>query len=192
MIRRAGRAFVATGLLVTVCAVSPPAFAADNRLMVNINSGACMAVPGSSTQQGASLIQWSCNQVNLDQQWQLSTVSTNVLNLINANSGQCLAVPGSSTTRGVSLIQWPCNAANHDQQWTVTTTDPNSFTTLVNVNSGQCLAVPGASSTDGTSLIQWTCNNSSEQNWRLCPPSSRLIPHHLTGAAARRTTPTHG
>ncbi len=49
---------------------TPPAFGGNNINILNLNSGQCLAVPGSSTTPGTQLVQWTCTG-GTEQQWAL-------------------------------------------------------------------------------------------------------------------------
>ncbi|MEU3353998.1 RICIN domain-containing protein [Streptomyces sp. NPDC037389] len=134
----------------------------------NASSGHCLAVPGSSLENGKGLIQWGCD-IWRDQQWQFEyAFSSDVISyyrIRNENSGQCLAVPGASTTAGTQVIQWPCGT-QPDHYWGIEFTSNGKR--LVNWNSKQCLAVPGASTVQGEKVVQWPCSSTlPDHYWRF-------------------------
>ncbi|GAA2933630.1 hypothetical protein GCM10020221_31720 [Streptomyces thioluteus] len=133
----------------------------------NANSAHCLAVPGSSMENGRGLIQWGCD-VWRDQQWQFeyafSSGAISYYRVRNDNSGQCLAVPGASTTAGTQVVQWPCGT-QPDHYWGVEYTANGKR--LVNWNSRQCLAVPGASTAQGDKVVQWPCNTLPDHYWNF-------------------------
>ena len=83
--------------------------------IVDHNSGLTLGVLGSSTAQGAQVVQWSSNG-NTDQQWSLTDVGNGYYNIVDRNSGMVLGVASSSTTPGADVVQWSSNG-NTDQQW---------------------------------------------------------------------------
>ena len=132
--------------------------------LVNRNSGKVMDVSGSSTADGANIVQNS-NQASTSQQWQLVATGTGYLKLVNRNSGKVLDVPASSTTAGTQLIQYTDNGGAN-QQWQLNDAGGGYFT-LVNHNSGLLADVYHASTADGSAVIQWTSNGGANQQWQL-------------------------
>lgn len=87
---------------------------------VSVNSGQCEGVNGGSTDEGASIIQWPCNN-NTDQIWVYAWTGSYfygwpIWNIVNNRSGMCLGISGGSTQAGAHAIQWSCNG-NADQEW---------------------------------------------------------------------------
>ncbi|MFE0463234.1 RICIN domain-containing protein [Kitasatospora sp. NPDC058965] len=134
--------------------------------LVNVNSGMCLDVTGSSTTDGAQLVQWTCGAGKPNQQWQLVPVAAGTYQLVSVNSGKCLDVTGGSTTDGAQVIQWTCGTGKPNQQWQLVPVAGTGADQLVSVNSGKCLDVTGNSQTAGTPVIQWTCGTGKpNQQW---------------------------
>merc|ERR1719203_717024 len=75
--------------------------------------GKCLDVAGSSTNSGANVDLWSCNQ-GANQRWIYSG-----LQIMSASSGKCLDVAGGNTYNGANVEQWDCNGGGN-QQWVLT------------------------------------------------------------------------
>lgn len=145
---------------ILACATTSSAAPAAFWRLQNGHSNLCLGVSGSSTSNGAEVIQWSCDG-GAEQSWNfVPGPGTDQYTLHNSNSGQCLAIGGSSTAVGHGAIQWPCDGLS-DELW-----EYNQIDMLTNVNSGLCLAVPGSSTSNGTQVVQWTCQpTNADQFW---------------------------
>ncbi|GHE10647.1 serine/threonine protein kinase [Streptomyces alanosinicus] len=122
---------------------------------------ALCAGAGSSTTNGAKVIQWGCTSAQ-DERWVFeATTDSNgkrAYFLRNAYSGKCMG-PASSLASGAGIVQYTCNGAV-DQKWWY-----DSGTRAVrNVYSGKCLGL-GSKATKGSQLIQWTCNGAQDEKW---------------------------
>jgi hypothetical protein len=82
----------------------------------NAVSGDLLDVDGSSSSDGANVIQWPSNN-GWNQQWQLTPTGEKDSWIIkNRNSGKLLDVSGKSTSDGAQAIQWSANGG-HNQHW---------------------------------------------------------------------------
>lgn len=83
----------------------------------NVNSGKVADVDGSSTSDGANIIQWPWKGTD-NQKWDIIQNTDGTYRLENVNSGKVLDITGTSTTEGDQLIQ--AGWANEDwQKWTI-------------------------------------------------------------------------
>ncbi len=121
-------------------------------------SGQCLGV-GSSTSNGAPVIQWGCNGA-ADEQWYLWQTSASDGSIAyyvkNRYSGKCLGV-GSSLASGAGVIQYTCNEAT-DEMWWVEDEE------MQNVYSGKCIGT-GGNGYPGNQVIQWPCNGEYDEKW---------------------------
>ncbi len=124
-----------------------------------VHSQKCLEITGNSQTTEAKAVQSSCDQ-GANQQFQLTTVGTNMYQLKVSHSGQCLEVAGASTAPGTLLQQNTCTTGNH-QRFRMA----GSPSTLVAVHSGQCIDVAGGSTSNGARLVQWTCHGGPNQLW---------------------------
>lgn len=122
-----------------------------SRRLVNGN-GRCLDVYGSSTADGADLINYDCHTGN-NQKWTFAGME-----LVNRNSGSCIDVPGGNFVDGQDLQQYTCNDTAA-QKWTF---DPATRELKI---AGKCLDLTSSNTADGTRLQVWTCNGSSAQKW---------------------------
>ncbi len=131
---------------------------------LNQNSGQALDVNGSSTADGAGIIQWPQNGGN-NQQWIITDNGGGYYKITNRNSGKALDVDMSSTTAAAGIIQWPWNGGN-SQQWQLTASSPGIYK-VINRNSGFALDVNGASTANGAGIIQWNTNTGTNQQWQI-------------------------
>lgn len=143
--------------------LTPPA-KATTFVLVNRRSGKAIDVPGSSTQQGTGLIQYT-RHGNNNQRWRLSDLGSRVYHVVNVNSSLLADVSGGSSADDTAIIQWP-NAGGTNQHWMLTDTGDGHFK-IVNVRSGKVMGVRGDAITDGAAIVQQTDNGSLSQQWRL-------------------------
>jgi uncharacterized protein (DUF1800 family) len=128
------------------------------------HSGKCLDVSGVSMDDGAPVIQWTCNG-GLNQRWTLQPASDGYYNLIAGHSGKLLDVAGVSTDDGASVIQWPANGGPN-QQWLPQPVSGGYYTLTVR-HSGKLLDISGVSMDDGAPAIQWPPNGGENQQWLL-------------------------
>jgi len=133
-----------------------------SHLIVNKLTG--MAVDnGSSTTQGAGVIQWGANG-GASQKWYFTQNSDTSWNIVNADSGMNLDDPNNSTTNGTQMIQWGSNGGSNQKWWV----DVQSDGTYKIWNQYSSDALDGSSSTtNGYALIQWGWNGGTQQRWLL-------------------------
>jgi alpha-L-fucosidase len=132
--------------------------------IINRNSGKCIDVTGSSTADGAQIVQWTYNGGN-NQQWQIIDVGGGYFRITNRNSGKSLDVNAQSTEDGAQLIQWPYGGGNN-QQWQLVDVG-GGYYEIVCKNSSKCADVTGASTADGAQIIQWTYAGGNNQQWQI-------------------------
>ncbi|BDI33545.1 alpha-1,2-mannosidase [Capsulimonas corticalis] len=135
---------------------------AGTHLIVNHANG--LAIDnGSTTTQGAGVIQWGPNGGSA-QKWTFTQNSDTSWNIVNQFSGQSLDVPGGSTTNGTQIIQWGANGGDN-QRWWVDIQPSGSYKIWNKANS---LALDDDNMTgNGSPLIQWTWNGGNNQLWNL-------------------------
>jgi hypothetical protein len=128
------------------------------------HSGKAIAVDGSSTADGAAIVQWTRND-GQNQQFQFLDSGGGFFRLRARHSGKVLDVLNFSTANGAQLIQWPdTNGTN--QQFQVIDTD-SGFVKLINRNSAKALDVWERSTADGARISQYTDNGGTNQQFQL-------------------------
>ncbi|MEA3178052.1 MAG: hypothetical protein QOI59_1575 [Gammaproteobacteria bacterium] len=118
--------------------------------------------PAFSGEGGTVLQQWTVNG-GLNQSWQLTNVSTNVVSLINKSSGLALEVSGASKSNSALVDQNPYTG-NPSQLWNVISVG-DGFYELTNVNSGQALDVDGGVTDTGAQIDQFPYKSVAWQQW---------------------------
>lgn len=132
--------------------------------LLNLNSGQALDVNGSSTANGANIIQWPQNGGN-NQQWIVTDNGGGYYKIINRNSGLALDVDGGSTANGAGIIQLPWTGGNN-QQWQLAAVTTGIFK-AINRNSSLALDVNGASTANGAGIIQWASSGAVNQQWTI-------------------------
>ncbi|WP_369142722.1 RICIN domain-containing protein [Streptomyces sp. R44] len=126
------------------------------------HSGKCADVADRSTADGAALIQWTCGNRSVNQEFWLKSAGNGRVQIVARYSGKCLAARDGSTADGAAIVQYACDGTAA-QQWSLI--GSGSTVQLAAVQSGKCLDVTNTSTSDGTPLIQWTCNTGLNQKW---------------------------
>ena len=118
---------------------------------------------GSSTVQGALMVQWGLNGGS-QQKWTFTQNSDTSWNIISQYSGQALDDPGSSTANGTQMVQWGANGGSNQKWWV----DVQSNGHYKIWNQASSLALDDDNSNaNGTPLIQWGWNGGANQLWIL-------------------------
>jgi Ricin-type beta-trefoil lectin domain-like len=118
--------------------------------------------PALSGAGGTVMQQWTVNG-GLNQSWQLTNVSPNVVSLINKSSGLALEVAGASKSNSALVDQNPYTGGA-SQLWNVISAGAG-FYELTNVNSGQALDVDGGVTTAGAQIDQFPYKSVAWQQW---------------------------
>jgi len=132
--------------------------------IINRNSNKSLDVNGSSTADGADIIQWDYWGGD-NQQWAFKPLGNGYYNIINKNSNKALEVSGSSTDGSAAIVQEDGNG-NADQQWQIINIG-FGYNKIINRNSGLSLDVNGRSTSNGGNIIQWYWNNGFNQQWQI-------------------------
>jgi hypothetical protein len=87
----------------------------DTYTVINQQSGKCLDVSGSSTSDGAAVVQFTCGG-GTNQQFTLRKVTysgndAHDYQLVARHSGKCVDVSGVSTAARAAVHQWTCNPA---------------------------------------------------------------------------------
>ena len=125
-------------------------------IVSNLNTGMCVAVPGTNSGSKATL--QACDRTDQKQEWNLQSGGE----LYNPLSGRCLSDPGNSTANNTQLDIENCAGAT-GQQWNLP-----AGQVLSGVN-GDCMDDYQASAANNTKVDLYTCNGSTSQNWTVNP-----------------------
>jgi arabinogalactan endo-1,4-beta-galactosidase len=131
-------------------------------VVTGVGSGSALDDPGSSTAPGTQM-DISTATGGANQNWTLSNLGNDVVDLINGASGMALETASGSTSNGAAVDQAPYTGATY-QQWWVVPVSPGIYS-LKNLNSGQFLDVVGAGTANGAPIDQWPSNGGSNQEW---------------------------
>ena len=130
------------------------------------HSGKCLDVYGGSTDDAATIIQWSCHG-GPNQRWRLEPTGDGYVRLIATHSGKALDVYGASTDDGAVLIQWPPHSGTN-QQWQLQPAG-SGYYSIAARHSGKMIDVDHALTSDGATILQWPANGGLNQQWLLRP-----------------------
>lgn len=142
-----------------------------------VHSGKCIDVAAASTQDGANVQQYSCNNTGA-QAFDLRFDNAGNYQIINANSKKHLDIVSAGTANGANVQQWSANGADN-QKYTIVDRGSGQFEIRAK-HSGKCLDIAGVSASDSANLQQWTCNSQSNQRFMFA---------HSNWSAGGGTTP---
>ncbi len=131
----------------------------------SVASGQALDVSGSSTANGAAIVQWPFGGGS-NQLWNFIPTSGGYYQIKNMDSGLDLNVTGGSTADGVAIVQWPFGSGGNDQWLPVRNADGSSM--FRNRNSGLLLDDPGGA-TQGGPLDQRGANGGVSEKFKVIP-----------------------
>ncbi|WP_405717980.1 family 43 glycosylhydrolase [Streptomyces sp. NBC_01537] len=143
-------------------AATPTAYTITNR-----NSGKCLDVSGSSTADGADVIQYTCNG-GANQKWRIEDQANDTSRLVNVATGKVLDTANCGTADGTNLQQWSW-LNNNCQKFRLIYTATGGWVRIVNENSGKVADVANCGTADGTDVRQWSWLSNACQQWQLTP-----------------------
>jgi hypothetical protein len=129
--------------------------------LVNVQSGLCLDVAGTSAMGGA-VQQWPCSG-QATQRWLVGTTAGGV-QLSVASTGSCLAVAGGASSAGAPVQQASCDGSPA-QTWTANDVGLSYY--VLEHGAGMCLDDTGGSIDAGVNMQQWSCNQLSPQIWHF-------------------------
>ncbi|WP_175416546.1 glycoside hydrolase family 97 catalytic domain-containing protein [Natrinema versiforme] len=126
------------------------------------HSGKYLDVEGGSTDDGATVHQWS-DEGQTSAHWIVDELSDERYRLRNENSGKYLDVEGGSIDDGADVHQW--SEADVDyQKWEIEHISDDEYR-VVNSHSAKVLAVENASVSDGANVHQSEWDDTENQRW---------------------------
>lgn len=132
--------------------------------VVSRHSGLALGIAGSSTADGAALVQ-TARGSQASQQFQFVSSGNGYYRMRVRHSGKVLDVFNFSTADGANIVQWSdLNGTN--QQWSAVDTG-SGYVKLVNRNSRKALDVWEWSTADGARISQYTDTGGANQQWQL-------------------------
>src|SRR5262245_30984577 len=190
---------LAAGVAVVIAASAAEAATIDPNgyyVLLARHSGKAISVDGSSTADGAAIVQFTRND-GQNQQFQFLDSGGGFFRLRARHSGKVLDVLNFSTADGAQLIQWPDTNGTNQQFQVIDTT--GGFVKLINRNSGKALDVWERSTADGARISQFTDNGGTNQQFQLVrvgdvnpnpnPPGAKQMAHIHRGLASGRSGP---
>src|SRR3954470_9976408 len=144
---------VGIGSVQTASAAAP---SAQHATIVGGQSGRCLDVPNSSTNNGTQVQLFDCGSAT-GQRWTYTASKQ----LTVYNGSKCLDANGRGTSNGTQVIIWDCNG-QPNQQWNL-----NANGTVTGVQSGLCVDATGAGTANGTKIVLWSCNGQGNQQWTV-------------------------
>ncbi|MEU1372120.1 RICIN domain-containing protein [Streptomyces triculaminicus] len=160
--KRAAAVLAAVGSLVMVTSTGSHA-QAYNININNYNSGKCLEIEDSSTDNGARAQQWDCRGQEGSIFHRIDVGPGDQFMLVNRLSGKCLEVADSRNDNGAPIQQWTCNKAVRGMLWVPT----GLAGVYLNYGSGKALEVENRSYSNGARIQQWEWAGENSQRWRL-------------------------
>jgi hypothetical protein len=137
--------------------------------LVSRNSGKCLSVSGSSSQDHAPAVQWNCAGL-ASQRWALEPVSDGYFQLVSVSSGKALVVQYGSLEDFAPVVQLS-PTGERNQQWALQPIGGDSFV-LIARHSGKALDVSAGSAADGAPIVQFIPYGGLSQQWTFRAPAS--------------------
>ncbi|WP_157631861.1 RICIN domain-containing protein [Catelliglobosispora koreensis] len=132
--------------------------------LVSRHSGKAIDIEGSSTSDGARVIQWSRGS-GQNQQFQFVSSGDGYYRIVARHSGKALDVYGWNASNGAEIRQW-ADANGTNQQWRPVDRG-GGYYSFVNRFSGKALDLWGWSTADGAPLSQYDNTGGVNQQWQL-------------------------
>ena len=132
----------------------------------NRNSGLYLDVSGSSTSDGANIVQWSFTGTK-NQQFEFSHLGNGEYRITPVHSGKSLDIQALSTTDGGNLYQWIYLGGKNQKFIAHAASD--GFYKLTAKHSGKILEVAGALTSAGANVQQWSDKGQNSGQWKLVP-----------------------
>ena len=127
-----------------------------------VSTGMCLAVPGSSINEGSPIIQWRCTS-GKEQKWRLQMIGNNLYQFINVNSGLALDVVDNSSVSG-SAVEQRSIVDEAYQAWSVLINTDGTYRIL---NNGNNLALGIQGAAEGSGFVVGTYVDTTSQNFRI-------------------------
>ncbi|MCX7746268.1 MAG: M6 family metalloprotease domain-containing protein [Clostridia bacterium] len=145
----------------------------DYYKIVNKNSNKCLDVYYASTDDGASLWQWSDNGSDA-QKWRIVEQSNGYYKLVSKVSNKCADVYYNGNQDGTKVHQWTDNGSDA-QMWALLD-DGNGYFRLLGKGSRKYLEISGGSIDDGALAQIWSGAEVNHQLWQIVKVESGATP----------------
>lgn len=126
-------------------------------------SGLCVEIADGSQIDGASAIQWPCDEEE-HQLFVFQSVDDGFYRIVAQHSSKCLTVENGSTAPGAFVVQDTCRDEAH-QLWKIV--GDGGTQQLKLKHSGKCLNNLMGTSDQGYDLIQWDCRGGESEFWSI-------------------------
>lgn len=157
--RTVGLLLATVATVTATLAASQPAQAEDPIVkLVSQQNGKCLQP--ATLDQGASVIQMTCNGTT-PQQWFISSVNSTRVHLRSKAAPTLCADAFGKAANGTPVIMWPCNSISNEN-WGFGITN-NLLVSAVSNTFSHCMATPG--SNDGLPIELRFCDGNLSQLW---------------------------
>jgi hypothetical protein len=141
-----------------------PTAAAQTYAIQNVGSDKCLQPVDQSLDEGAPIIQTTCNN-SAFQRWEFIYSTPTIFLLRNVGSGRCLDVAGGAANHQ-PINQWTCTWISNEK-WDFTSFEGELRSRVSNTTS-HCLDVPGGTSEDVWVQL-YSCTHTFAQLWDFLP-----------------------
>ena len=125
-------------------------------------SNRCLDLPSGSAADNIVLQQYDCNGATA-QQWRITRIAGNFVNITNAGTGKSIDVLWGSTANGARLVQYPLGNNQANQQFSI---EGGGGKFLIRArNSKLVLDVTDFGKNNGAPIQQWGDGGSDNQRW---------------------------
>jgi hypothetical protein len=138
------------------------------------HTGYCLAVPADRTDDGAQLVQRSCDTVPAAGFRLVAKEGRDdAFSLVDAATGRCADVLGGSQADAVPVVQWTCHGGDNQVFALRELPGSGGYVQIVAEHSGKCLDVVGGARDEGAPIQQYECRDAAteagygNQSWRL-------------------------
>jgi hypothetical protein len=128
------------------------------------HSGRCLSIQGSSTANGAPVVQWGFSSGD-NQKFKVTSLGDGFYSFCAKNSGKCLDTHPPTGGDGSSVTQWAWDGSD-SQRWSISSVGDGWFSIMVK-EASMSLDVYGSSYADGAKIGQYTYNGGANQTFRI-------------------------
>lgn len=150
-------------------------------------SGLVLEIEGSSTANGAKLVQRNRTYAT-NQEFRFVSTGSGYYRIEARHSGLSLDVYAKSTANGADVVQWTSNTGNN-QQWQII--DDGTWLRFVNRNSGKALDVWEWAIAQGSRVSQYDNAGGINQQWKLVPadaaPAAQVTTIYIASDSTAQT-----
>jgi Ricin-type beta-trefoil lectin domain len=163
-----------------------PTAAAQAYAIQNVRSVKCLQPVDGSLDEGAPIIQTTCNNNSAFQYWEFIYSTPTIFLLRNVGSGKCLQTSGGAANHQ-PISQWTCTWISNEK-WDFTSFEGELRSRVSNTTS-HCLDVPGGTSEDVWVQL-YSCNHTFAQLWDFLPRSPQNLANTIGKLSGTEGLPT--